>query len=323
MPFKTIVCEGCGVTFEVRAFPSKPVQRTHSPTCRGVVLKARRARQWEAAGVSRDALVELYLNQQLTTREIGKRINASQGTVQNWLRFYGIPLRGPGGRCTTKPARADLERLIHDEHRSYKEIGGRYGLDASAIYHWVKRYGIKPPTRSDTVTKGHSSSVTPAALRALYTEQELTTAEIANKFSVSPGIIQSRLRAFGIPTRPEGFGGLTLCSDGHKVRSSYERRVCEWLTEHGIEHEYEPRLSFDRRSKADFLARGCYIEVWGVYGNEKYKERKARKVAGYKASGLPLLQISYFMFFAQKRGAWTRRLERQFLAKDEAHRRAA
>ena len=86
------------------------------------------------------------------------------------------------------------------------------------------------------------------------------------------------------------------CDDGHYVRSKNEQLVDNWLYNHNICHAYEP-LVVDKKTKREYISDfflpqlKMYIEVWG-YENPEYLQRKERKIAVYRASGLALLQMT-------------------------------
>lgn len=86
------------------------------------------------------------------------------------------------------------------------------------------------------------------------------------------------------------------CDDGHYVRSKNEQLVDNWLYNHNICHAYEP-LVVDKKTKREYISDfylpqlKMYIEVWG-YENPEYLQRKERKIATYRASGLALLQMT-------------------------------
>lgn len=204
----------------------------------------------------------------------------------------------------------DLRRLVHEEHRSYREIGAMFGVDPSAVQHWLKRHDIDPPTAWGTRYKGSAPAIPEAIELARLYADGLSLDEIGQGFGVSGATIRLRLAAAGFEIRRDGYDGgkRFACADGHSVRSTYEQRVCNWLAEQSIPHSYEPPLPWDRRSRADFLANGWYVEVWGVQDSPSYAERRARKQAGYRAHGAAVVEINHFDFSKQKRGRWKRLL---------------
>jgi len=239
-----------------------------------------------------------------------------------WLKFYGIPLRAAGGRGKglayreiEPPTREMLEQWVHVEHQSYEQIAQRYDVSKQAVAKWLKEHHIQSPTIWETRRKGVEIILpTEDELRQMYLEEGLSLDHIGAQHGVCANPIARLCKEFGISIRPDGFnGGMRLtCNDGHLVRSTYEQRVDNWLYEQGIDHEYEPRLPFEQRWYADFLANGWYIEIWGVKGSMDYSERKVRKIALYNAHHTPLIQVSIDSFSNRRKDSWQRRLTRCF-----------
>lgn len=261
-----------------------------------------------------DELRRLYEQNGLTTRQLGARYGVSHITAQRWLRAAGIAVRPAGrglhhqGRPT--PTADELRRLVHEVHWGYRQIGAHYGVTAPAVAQWLKKYGIPRPTHGETRRKGQPLP-TIQELRALY-DAGLSLEAVGQRYGVSREPIRQLCRAAGIELRPDGWdGGKRLVgSDGHRVRSVYELRVCEWMTAHGVAHRYEPPLPPKPTLRADFLANGWYIEIWGVTRSASYHERKERKQALYHAHGLPLLELGVDHFHARRADLLERKLRR-------------
>lgn len=266
------------------------------------IPRAPRARPLTKNKPDASQLHELYTRQRMTTRAIGKRYGVAHVTIRRWLTGYGIPIRashnGLANRGVEAPTRDELHRMIHEEHLGYDQVAARYGVDRTAIGHWLAKHSIPKPTVWDTRRRG-VEPVIPSAdeLRTRYEAGERLE-DLAVGTGVSGSTIAEVMRAAGIPIRPDGWNGgrRWTCTDGHLVRSVYEQRVDDWLTAHGHPHTVEPRLPFDARSRADFLVEGLYIEVWGVTGSASYDSRKARKKAQYAHHGLRLLELPAWAF---------------------------
>ncbi|QKW15380.1 hypothetical protein [Verrucosispora sp. NA02020] len=269
----------------------------------------RRNFKGEAPGASE--LRRLYIDQDLTTRQIAAQYGVQRITVGRWLKAHGIELRAPGQglayRGIEAPSRDELYRFVYVEHLGYRKIAERYGVTYSAVGHWLAAHGIAKPTVWQTRRRGqHVHLPGPDELERRYAEGE-STSSIAAEFGVSSGTIGQRCREYGIKLRRNGWQGGRRweCADGHLARSVYEQRVDDWLTEHGYAHEVEPRLPGDRRYAADFLVAGIYVEVWGVEGSATYDARRERKTRLYRENGLPLIELPAWTF---GRGTWRRRL---------------
>lgn len=261
----------------------------------------------------RDELARLYIDDGLTTRQIGKRFGVSKTHVLRWMRKYGIPPRPKGKGLAARglePMRAeDLERLVHVEHRSLAAIGALYGVDLTAVAYWLKKFGIPSSTVWMTRRGGHVPLLpTEAELREAYLVHGESIINIGRRHGVSAGPIKKLMDEHGIPRRHPGWREQRTCNDGHVVRSTYEQWVDDWLSEHGVAHVYDPRLPFDRRFRADFLANGWYIEIWGVTHNRRYTERKRWKLERYREHGMPLIELTHWAFASARKHRLEHRL---------------
>ena len=227
---------------------------------------------------NKETLQELYLSQRLTTRTIGAQFGVSKTQVLRWLRADEVERRcigrGLESRGVVAPTADELHQMIHVEHLGYEGVAKRYGVDSTAVYHWLNKHGITRPTPEETRFKGKPKAVNVVKLVEMY-QAGASTRQLANQFGVGPKRITSELLNAGCALRLGGFkGGIRYaCNDGHQVLSVYEKRVDDWLHFHGFAHECEPRLPFNRRAKADFLVGDVYIEIWGVVGSSVYAER--------------------------------------------------
>lgn len=261
-----------------------------------------------------ESLRRLYIEERKTTREIGALCGVSKTHVLRWLKAEGIERRpanrGLLNRGIAEPAADDLRRMVHVEHRSYREIAAMFGVDPSAVMHWLKRHGIQRPKTWETRRAGNAPVWPDDDVLARRYESGERVNDIAAEVGVSRPTVIARLKQLGVAVRRDGYDGgkRFACDDGHSVRSVYEQRVCNWLSKQGIPHAYEPRLPWDRRAKADFLANGWYVEIWGVQGSPAYAAQRARKQAAYRSHDIAMVEINHFDFSSQKRGRWRRLL---------------
>jgi hypothetical protein len=82
--------------------------------------------------------------------------------------------------------------------------------------------------------------------------------------------------------------------DGHYVRSISEMTIDNLLYQYGLAHAYERKIFVgDEEVLSDFYlpAGKVYIEFWGMEGDEKYNERKRKKIEFYKKNEIPLIQL--------------------------------
>ncbi|MBE2189001.1 MAG: glycerol kinase [Candidatus Kapabacteria bacterium] len=88
--------------------------------------------------------------------------------------------------------------------------------------------------------------------------------------------------------------------DGHYVRSKAELTIDDSLYLWGIAHAYEKKLpNTTENVYSDFhipsgngRPKAVYIEYWGMENDEKYNQRKSRKIEIYNELGLNLIQLN-------------------------------
>jgi hypothetical protein len=88
--------------------------------------------------------------------------------------------------------------------------------------------------------------------------------------------------------------------DGHYVRSKAELTIDDSLYLWGIAHAYEKKLpNITENVYSDFhipsgngRPKAVYIEYWGMENDEKYNQRKNKKIEIYNELGLSLIQLN-------------------------------
>ncbi len=80
---------------------------------------------------------------------------------------------------------------------------------------------------------------------------------------------------------------------GHFVRSRAEVIIANWLYSEYIAFAYERRVPIEEDMYCDFyIPKGkIYIEFWGYEDNEKYLDRKNKKLELYKKYDFKLIEI--------------------------------
>ncbi|MBS3104739.1 hypothetical protein J4234_00610 [Candidatus Woesearchaeota archaeon] len=124
------------------------------------------------------------------------------------------------------------------------------------------------------------AKLTEEKLTELYVTQGLSTVELGILYDVSATVISNLLKKHKIELKKPKYGykELLVCKDKHRVKSNFERTVCDWLYFNGIEHEYEPRISSDRYFKADFKIGRFYIEILGMMEIPEYRRKFEEKI---------------------------------------------
>lgn len=255
----------------------------------------------------------LYHDQGLSTLRIAAKYGTYKKAVLDWMRKYGIERRpvgrGLSNRGAVPPSRDELFDMVHVQHLGYRAIASKYGVDFTAIPHWLEKHGIERPEAWNTRKKQVCTKPTADELRLLYAGGK-SLRQIGTLYGLSSREIGRLCDVYGIIKRRDGWDGgkRFTCTDGHLVRSTYELRVDDWLSAHQIPHSYEPVLPPDPRCHADFLANGWFIEVWGVTHSARYEVRRNRKLELYRSHSLPLIQLPLHSFHTNNKSLWERQL---------------
>lgn len=239
-------------------------------------------------------LRKLYVERGLSARQIGAELGVAHITVLRWLKKAGIERRPAGyPRDGETPDADTLRRLVHEEHKSYVQIGQMFGADHTAVPYWLDKYRIPRPDPRTTRFNGAPPDLTPDEAARRYAAGESAEAIAKTAGYASKTTVLNMLRRAGIERRAGGWNRALLIADcGCPVRSTYELRVANWFTAHGVAFEYEPDVPFGHgNTRADFFVNGWYVEVWGVHSKPSYAAQKARKQRLYAAHGLPLIEL--------------------------------
>ena len=274
---------------------------------------------------SKELLFDWYITQKKSQQDLAGQFNVHQATVSKWLKYYKIKTNFKGksnlqniNSETKNPGKIKLIELYRSKGLSQREIAKEYGVKQISVYRWMKEYNLPQRSRTTAQTIKHGIGVIKPSkefLQDLYINQQKSAFEIAQLFQVDNSTATDWLKEFGIERREPLFGrkGYICCGDGHHVRSQKERKVCEWLTTHKIDHLYEPSSKLIKKKfqipkavyrKAicpDFLVGNTIIEVWaqdtkmsftdinGVY-NPKMIEKK-KMYDEFKNYGINFVEI--------------------------------
>lgn len=98
----------------------------------------------------------------------------------------------------------ELARLYSDELQSAPEIAERAGCSVGIIYTRLDECGIPIRSMSEAARLDREIKVSCDTLRVLYIDNQLSFAEIAERYQCSPTTVHRRLKACGIEARPAG-----------------------------------------------------------------------------------------------------------------------
>ena len=103
--------------------------------------------------------------------------------------------------------------------------------------------------------------------------------------------------ALFFPRPRMSYGRPSVTLKGEAVRSGAEKRIADWLFQHGVRYVYEQPV-FDSRGSCvgvpdcylpDY---GVYVEYWGLVGADRgYEKRMALKIERYLRNGVRVVSL--------------------------------
>lgn len=90
-------------------------------------------------------LRHLYLDEELSTKEIANRLDCGFSTVSKWLKRHEIPTRGPAGTEAVCDTLKDSEKLEHEylaEEKSTHEIADELDVCAWTVHQYLIKHDI-------------------------------------------------------------------------------------------------------------------------------------------------------------------------------------
>jgi transposase len=93
-------------------------------------------------GITKEMLVDLYINKNISTHKIARLLGCSSETIANRCREYGIVLKRQGKR-KKKIDKESLVRLYVKEGKTIAEITKILGYSYSRVRNYCLEYGIQ------------------------------------------------------------------------------------------------------------------------------------------------------------------------------------
>lgn len=150
---------------------------------------------------TREELERMYVEEEMSLKEIAEKYDVVDVTVLNWMRKERIERRGAEFARSLKresmPKREELSILYWDKKLSISEIGKIYRRDGTTILSWMRKYGIKRRNYSEAVI-AHFGFNTPSReeLQHLLTTKPIS--EIAKIFDVNVSTVRRWIDNNGI-----------------------------------------------------------------------------------------------------------------------------
>lgn len=238
-----------------------------------------------------DIVASLY-DQGFRYTEIAEQYNCSAPWVRQLGLKAGVKAKTIQNKAGVEPTKELLEHLYWGEWLTYETIGERLGVDFTSIPYWLKKFGILRRTLWETRRGPGWVDPDQQIVAHLYEAENMSTDAIGKLFKVSGTYIKAVLQRMNIPCRQSGYPNVShyTAKDGHRVKSSLELQVDDWLFTHNIPHQYEGRIG-ETNLRTDFVVGNIYIEIWGITGHQAYEEKRKRKLDAYEHNNLELLSV--------------------------------
>jgi predicted DNA-binding protein YlxM (UPF0122 family) len=270
---------------------------------------------------SKEELNMLYIIEKKSTMEIAEVYGVSDTVMGRWLKKHGIERRDPrealsvalGRKPIEKPSKEELERWYLEEKKSTHTIAEECGVKQISVWRWLNEYGILKRGLMESQFAYHGKEVEKPSeeeLSRFYVQEEKSLSELGELFEVDPSTVADWLEGIGVERREViyGYKEFLTCHDGDLVKSTYERRVDNWLYKMGIPHDYGKKLPGKTMCRCDFKVGDVYIEIWGLIGTEFYEEKmEEKKIPYYEKHGLNRIDLSPEDF--DLKNSFTKKLE--------------
>lgn len=110
----------------------------------------------ERVDIDIEKMVDMYVNQKINTREIGKKLNVHQTTVCRRLKQLGVKMRAQTYRQTIELDIVKLEDMYVNQKMSSHKIAEMMGASQCTIVKNLKILGIPRRSKSEAITLTHA-----------------------------------------------------------------------------------------------------------------------------------------------------------------------
>jgi len=202
------------------------------------------AKPWQ----DEEKLRELYVEQDMSSREVAEELRCSKTPILTWLDEFGI--EKDASRRDMTPAELEdedtLRRLYVERELTTQEIASKVDCSHGTVSRWINEHEIEE--RPSSVGELRDK----AQLREMYVGKELGLTEIADSLGCAESTVLTWLRRHGIETRARQAPAANELTDDKLMREMYlesglaineiaeeigcsERSVSYWLSQHDIE----------------------------------------------------------------------------------------
>ena len=136
-----------------------------------------------------DVLKRMYCDENKSSHEIAKYFDTTPGTVCDYFRAYGIPIKKRKITITKE----SLEKKYVRQNMSVEKIAKELNVSVVVIYRRLNEYGID--------VKGRRVSLPIKELEQKYVKEQKTAAQVADEFGCTRNAVYNNLKCYKIPIR--------------------------------------------------------------------------------------------------------------------------
>ena len=147
--------------------------------------------------IDTELVIDMYVNQKINTREIGKKLNAHQTTVCRILKQLGVKMRT---MTEIKTIELDIEKMVDmyvNQKINTREIGEKLNVHQMTVRRKLKQLGVKIRSKGEART----IEVDIVKLEDMYVNQKMSSTKIGEIMGVSAYTIRKKLKILCIPRR--------------------------------------------------------------------------------------------------------------------------
>ena len=159
--------------------------------------------------IETELVIDMYVNQGMSVKKIGKIFNTSPTTIKRRLKGKNITIKSPAQACREiTEKQVDIEKIV-DMYVNQKirltEVGKKLNVSYGTVRRKLKQLGIKRrksgpnPTELDIVK-----------LEDMYVNQKMSTIKIGEIMEVNPKTIWRKLEILGIPCRSKSENAILI-----------------------------------------------------------------------------------------------------------------